>query len=52
MKKILRIALREFLATVATKGFILGVMMTPILLGIVAVSFPLLINQEATQDRR
>jgi len=46
MKKILQIATREFFATVATKGFILGVMMTPVLLGIVAVSFPLLINKK------
>lgn len=46
MKKILQIALREFLATVATKGFILGVMMTPVLLALVAVAFPLLINKK------
>ena len=46
MTKVLHIAIREFLATVGTKGFILGILMTPLLLGIVIIAFPLLINQK------
>lgn len=46
MSKIFHIALREFWATVGTKGFILGVLMTPLLLLIMAVVFPMLINQK------
>lgn len=47
MTKILHIALREFLSTVGTKGFILGILMTPLMLGIMLIAFPLLINQKA-----
>ena len=36
MKKVMHVALREFLSTVATKGFIIGVLIAPIL---IAVSF-------------
>ena len=46
MTKILHIAIREFVATVGTKGFILGILMTPLLLGIAIIAFPLLINQK------
>ena len=46
MTKILHIALREFVATVGTKGFILGILMTPLLLGIAIIAFPLLLNQK------
>ena len=46
MRKTFHIALREFLTTVGTKGFILGVLMTPLLLAIVVIAFPLLINQK------
>jgi ABC-2 type transport system permease protein len=46
MIKVLQIAVREFLATVLTKGFILGVMMTPVMLGIVIVAMPLLLNRK------
>ena len=47
MSKIFQIALREFLATVLTKGFILGMMATPIMLGIVIVFMPMLLNKKA-----
>jgi ABC-type Na+ efflux pump permease subunit len=40
MKKILQIARREFLATVATKGFIIGMLVTPLMIAIVIVVFP------------
>lgn len=46
MTKTLHIALREFMATVATKGFILGILMTPLLLAIMVIALPLLINQK------
>ena len=46
MSKIFQIALREFLATVLTKGFILGMMATPIMLGIVIVFMPMLLNKK------
>jgi len=46
MSKIFQIALREFLATVLTKGFILGMMATPIMLGIVVVFMPMLLNKK------
>ncbi len=42
MSKIFQIALREFLATVLTKGFILGMMATPLMLGMVIVFMPML----------
>ena len=32
MSKILHVAVREFISTVATKGFIIGVLLTPIIL--------------------
>jgi ABC-type Na+ efflux pump permease subunit len=36
MKKIMYVAIREFLATIMTKGFIFGVLLTP---GIIALMF-------------
>ncbi len=45
MNKIFLVALREFLATVATKGFIIGVLITPALIGMLIVVMPLLINE-------
>jgi ABC-2 type transport system permease protein len=44
--KVLHIALREFLATVGTKGFILGILMTPLLIGVVVVVMPKLMTKE------
>lgn len=45
MKKMLHVAVREFLATVATKGFIIGVLITPLLIAFMIVVFPRLINE-------
>jgi ABC-2 type transport system permease protein len=45
--KIFIIAWREFLATVATKGFLLGLLIPPVLIGIAAVLLPLLMNKES-----
>ncbi len=47
MNKILQIALREFLSTVVTKGFIIGVLVTPALIAFMAIFMPMLMNEEA-----
>ena len=47
MNKLLHVALREFVATVLTKGFIFGILLTPLLIGIVVVLMPMLLNQKA-----
>ncbi len=44
MSKILQIAWREFAATVLTKGFLIGLLVMPLMIGIMAVVMPLLIN--------
>ncbi len=46
MTKVFQIALREFLFTVATKGFILGMLVTPLLIGLVIVVMPRLWNDK------
>ena len=45
MKKILHIAYREFAATVMTKGFIIGMLITPVMIGIVVLVFPRMMNR-------
>ena len=45
MSKMLHVAVREFLATVATKGFIIGMLVTPLLIAIMIVVMPRLINE-------
>jgi ABC-type Na+ efflux pump permease subunit len=47
MQKILVIAWREFVATVATKGFVLGLLIPPVLIGLVVVLLPMLMNKES-----
>lgn len=44
MPKVLTIAWREFLATALTKGFLLGLLIPPVLIGLVVVLMPLLMN--------
>lgn len=46
-RKILHVAGREFASTVATRGFLIGVLFTPILLGIVIFATPRLMNEES-----
>ncbi len=46
MTKMLQIALREFLSTVATKGFIFGMLFTPLMIGIMIAVMPLLFNDK------
>ncbi len=45
MKKIFFIASREFLSTVATRGFIIGSLVTPALLALIMLGFPRLLGQ-------
>jgi len=45
MKKILWVAGREFKATVMTKGFLIGMLITPVMIGIAVVVFPRMMNQ-------
>src|ERR1700740_2497307 len=44
MKKVLLVAGREFVATVSTKAFIIGLLIMPVFLGVVAIVFPRLLN--------
>ncbi len=44
MTKVLHVAWRELVSTVATKGFIIGVLITPIIVGAMILVLPLLIN--------
>lgn len=45
MAKIVQVAWREFLATVGTKGFIIGVLVTPVLIGLMVLLMPILMNE-------
>ena len=45
-RKVLHVAVREFIATVTTKGFIFGVLMTPVLVGLTLLILPFLINEK------
>jgi ABC-2 type transport system permease protein len=44
MKKILLVAGREFVATVSTKAFIIGLLIMPMMIGVSIVVFPRLLN--------
>jgi len=47
MTKMLHVALREFLATVATKGFLIGMLAPPIMIGLMSVLMPRLMKNDA-----
>ena len=47
MNKIFHVALREFISTVATKAFVLGVFLPPVLMAGVFTLMPLLMNKAA-----
>jgi ABC-2 type transport system permease protein len=51
MKKIGLVAQREFLATVSTKGFIVGLLIVPAIIGIAALIGPRIINAQSPQVR-
>ena len=44
MKKILLVAGREFVATVSTKAFIIGLLVMPMMIAVSAIVFPRLLN--------
>jgi ABC-2 type transport system permease protein len=44
MKKILLVAGREFVATVSTKAFIIGLLIMPVMIAVSAIVFPRLLN--------
>ncbi|MFA6045797.1 MAG: ABC transporter permease [Phycisphaerales bacterium] len=46
MNKILTVALREFLAVVLTRSFALGILLPPVMIGLVVTLTPLLMNQK------
>jgi hypothetical protein len=46
MRKILWVASREFTATVVTKGFLIGLLITPALIGLMIVLFPILFTEK------
>ena len=47
MKKVLHVAVREFLATVMTKGFLFGIVIMPVMILIMIVGMRFLFNEEA-----
>ena len=52
MSKILRIAKREYKASVQTKGFIIGLMLAPILMGGSIIAMVLLKDRVDTTDKK
>ncbi len=46
MNKVFHVALREFLATVMTKGFLIGILLPPAIVGVMVLLFPILLNQQ------
>jgi len=46
MNKVMWVALREFVSTVTTKGFILGVLVSPVLAAVMIIVMPMLINDK------
>ena len=51
MKRILLVAQREFIATVSTKAFIIGLLIMPIMFAVLAVVFPRLLNPRNFKTR-
>ena len=52
MKKILYVAQREFLATAGTKAFIFGILVTPLVIGVLILLIPWMSRQDPPADRR
>ena len=48
MRKLFHVAWREFVTTVATKGFIIGVLLTPALMAVFILVMPALVNEAAS----
>jgi len=47
MKKVFHVAVREFLSTVATKGFIIGIVIMPLMILVMILGMSLLFTEEA-----
>lgn len=47
MIKVFHIAVREFLATVLTKGFLFGILFPPLMIAIMSILMPMLMNKAA-----
>ncbi len=47
MKKIWQVALREFLSTIGTKSFLLGLIIPPVLIASLSLIMPMVLNDEA-----
>jgi ABC-2 type transport system permease protein len=52
MRKALLVALREYRATIRTKGFVIGLLLAPLLMGGSALVFALLKDDVDTRDKR
>jgi ABC-type Na+ efflux pump permease subunit len=51
MKNVLTIAVREFVATVATRAFVIGLLLFPLMLGVFALVGPSLFNPRNVEVR-
>src|SRR5256885_15958654 len=51
MRKILLVAGREFIATVSSRAFMIGLLIMPVMLGVVAIVFPRLVNPRSFKTR-
>jgi ABC-2 type transport system permease protein len=51
MKRILLVAQREFIATVSTKAFIIGLLIMPLMIAVLAIVFPRLLNPRNFKTR-
>ncbi len=47
MNKTWHVAVREFLSTVTTKGFVLGLLVPPLMIGLMSILMPLLMKNDA-----
>jgi len=52
MNRILRVAKRDYLASVKTKGFIIGLVLAPVLMGGGFIGILLMESRVDTQDKR
>lgn len=51
MKRILLVAQREFIATVSTKAFVVGLLIMPLMFAVIAIVFPRLLNPRNYRTR-
>src|SRR5262245_23401274 len=51
IKRILLVAQREFIATISTKAFVIGLLIMPLMIAVLAIVFPRLVNPRNFQAR-